>query len=144
MLDLLRKTLGAGHPSTLTVQTFLGQDLVRQKKYGEGETVLRECLRLREKTLPDEWCTFCARSLLGKALVGQKQYADAEPLLLAGYESMDRRRPQIPRTADRAPIEGAERLVQLYEAWGRPEQARRWRACLEQEKRAGGVPPGSR
>jgi hypothetical protein len=30
--------------------------------------------------------------------------------------------------------EALERLVQLYDAWGKPEQARQWRKKLEEEK----------
>ena len=62
------------------------------------------------------------------ALLGQKRYAEAEPLLVAGYEGMGRQLPKIPpRFRGRLP-EAADRLVDLYAAWGKPDEAARWRA----------------
>ncbi len=57
----------------------------------EAEPLLRECLAIREKALPDNWLTFNTRSMLGGLLLGQKKYEEAEPLLLAGYEGMKER-----------------------------------------------------
>jgi TolA-binding protein len=67
-------------------------------------------------------------SLLGEALAGQKKYADAEPLLLKGYEGMKRREKTVPAAGkDRIP-EALDRLVELYTATDRPEEAKKWRA----------------
>jgi hypothetical protein len=64
-------------------------------------------------------------------LLGQHKYAAAEPLLLAGYEGMKQRATQIPAAAKFRLVEAAQRLVQLYEAWNRPEDAARWRKELQ-------------
>jgi hypothetical protein len=66
------------------------------------------------------------------SLLGQKKYAEAEPLLRAGYEGMKQRETKIPANAKESLSEALERLVQLYDAWGRPEQANEWRQKLEQ------------
>ena len=75
----------------------LGLNLIQQRKWAEAETVLRECLAIREKAQPDDWSTFNTRSLLGGSLLGQKKFAEAEPLILAGYEGMKAREDKIPR-----------------------------------------------
>ena len=74
----------------------LGLNLIRQQKWGEAESILRECLAIREKAQPDDWSTFNTRSLLGGSLIGQKKFAEAEPLILAGYEGMKAREAKIP------------------------------------------------
>ena len=71
------------------------------------------------------------RSMLGGALLGQKKYAEAEPLLLQGAEGMKERRENIePQGQDRLP-EALERLVHLYDSWGKKEKAEDWRKQLE-------------
>jgi hypothetical protein len=61
----------------------------------------------------------------------QEKYADAEPLLLSGYEGLKQRQDLIPAQERPRLIKALERLVKLYEAWGRKDQAMRWRKELE-------------
>jgi len=106
----------------------LGHILLAQSKFGEAEPFLRECLELRQNAAPDDWRVFNARSLLGGALLGQMRFEAAEPLLLEGYEGLKQREQRIP-VGNRVFIrEARERLVQLYEAWGKPAQAAEWKA----------------
>ena len=67
-------------------------------------------------------------SMLGGALLGQKQYAEAEPLLLKGYEGMKAREKTIPSQASPRIPEALDRLVELYAATGKRDEAARWRA----------------
>src|SRR5262249_36466423 len=91
------------------------------------EPVARDSLAILDKKEPDAWRTFNTRSLLGGALLGQQKHADAEPLLLQGYEGMKAREAKIPK-GDRGRLtEALERLVQLYDAWDKPDQAAEWR-----------------
>ena len=85
----------------------LGANLLRQEKWTDAESVLREALAVREKKEPDAWATYHTQSLLGGALLGQKKYAEAEPLLIQGYEGI-----QGPRGADPGRRTGT--------AWSRP------------------------
>ncbi len=71
-----------------------------------------------------------------RRLLGRKKYAEAEPLLVAGYEGMKRREATIPPQGKPRLTEALERLVQLYEATGRPDEAARWRKELEASKAA--------
>ncbi len=45
----------------------------------EAEPLLRECLEIREKTMPNDWLRFHTEGLLGACLVGEKKYEEAEP-----------------------------------------------------------------
>src|SRR5262249_13962837 len=112
----------------------LGLNLLHQQKWTDAETVLRECLPLREKTQPDAWNTFNTQSMLGGALLGQKKYADAEPLLLAGYAGLKERAAKIPPPGKIRLTEALERLVALYEATGKKDEAAKWRKELNAAK----------
>jgi hypothetical protein len=72
---------------------------------------------------------------LGAALVGQKRYADAEPLLISAYEGINLPQ-QTMRTLDRESLSRKimKRLVDLYDGWGRPDEAAKWRAKLTDAK----------
>jgi serine/threonine protein kinase/lipopolysaccharide biosynthesis regulator YciM len=121
---------GAESPGYAAALSSLGANLLLQEKWADAESSLRESLALLEKAEPDAWPTSNARSLLGDALLGQEKYAEAEPLLIQGYEGLNAREAQIPRPARGRVAEAGERLVRLYEAWGRPEKAAEWRAKL--------------
>jgi hypothetical protein len=131
-----RKNYGETDPRTADRMAVLGWNLVGQKKYTEAESVLRDCLTIREKKQPDLWTTFYAKSLLGEALLGQKMYAEAEPLLKAGYEGLKERRDSIPSTIGKLRLtEAVERLVRLNEAQDKEDEAAKWREELDRLKR---------
>jgi serine/threonine protein kinase len=125
------RALPAEHPDRAVALIQLGILLLQFGQPAEAEPVLRECLAIREKQMPGDFRTFNARSLLGEALRGQQKYAEAEPLLLQGYEGLKQREPGLPRASFVHPTEVVEWLVQLYEGWGKPEQAAKWRKKLE-------------
>jgi serine/threonine protein kinase/tetratricopeptide (TPR) repeat protein len=121
----------------------LGLNLLKQEKWSEAEPILRECLALQEKLadaplanaaappLVPSWQIADAKSMLGAALTGQKRFADAEPLLLAGYEGLTAAENAIPARARGRLTESLQRLVRLYDAWEKPDEAVRWRNELE-------------
>jgi hypothetical protein len=106
------------------------------KAFADAEPILRESLAIRAKQEPDSWTTFNTRSMLGGAFLGQKKHADAEPLLLKGYDGMKERESSIPLQARVRLTQAVERLVRLYEAWDRPEQAKMWRDRLPRPDKA--------
>jgi hypothetical protein len=137
----VRRTLAATAPPGRTgALATLGWTLPKAREPAETEMVLRECLDIREKKEPDSWTTFNARSLLGEALLGQKKYDDAEPLLVEGYEGLKQREAKIPPAGKPNLTSALERLVHLYDAWGKPEQAEQWRKELEAHKTKAGMP----
>jgi hypothetical protein len=78
----------------------------------------------------NNWCRFRSASLLGASLLGQKKFDEAEPLLIKGYEEMKEREAKIPAPFKHYLTEAGERVVRLYEDWGKPEEAAKWRAEL--------------
>jgi hypothetical protein len=126
----------------------LGSNLLEQKKWTEAEAALRECLAIREKKEPDAWTIFNAQSMLGAALLGQARsaskdgdkealarasgfYRDAEPPLLKGYDGLKQRAAKIPELVRTTRLtEAAERLVQLYDAQEKKDEAAKWRKEL--------------
>ncbi len=97
--------------------------------------LLRECLAIREKILPDDWSTFNTRSMIGACLLGESKYTEAEPLILSGYEGLKAREPKIPPPVARLRLAEAEgRVVRLYQLWGKPDKAAEWRKRLGQKE----------
>jgi hypothetical protein len=89
--------------------------------------VLQDCVAIRQKKLPGHWATFDALGLLGEALAGQKQYAKAEPVLKKAYEGLRANRKAIPPAGAKKVEEAVERLIRLYDSWGKPDEAASWR-----------------
>jgi serine/threonine protein kinase/tetratricopeptide (TPR) repeat protein len=132
-----KKHLGPDSPRLAGVQAAVAASLLRHQQFTAAEQILRECLAIREKQEPDVWTTFHTRSLLGAALLGQQKYADAEPLLVQCYQGMREKGPgqNSPGSSTKQHLtEALERLVQLYDAWGKEAEAARWRKELEQVK----------
>jgi hypothetical protein len=125
--------ISSSHAEALAVR---GAILLSQKKPAEAELKLRECLAIRQKIQPDDWTTFVAKAMLGEALLGQKKYADAEQLLLSGYEGLKQREAKIPSQDKGQLTQTLERLVRLYEDWGKEDKVVRWRKELEAAKAA--------
>ena len=111
-----------------------------QGKFAESEPLAREAMEIDRKKQPDDWQGFFAESLLGASLAGQKKYAEAEPLLLEGYQGMVARknRIEVPNWyyLDRA----REWILQLHQAWGKPEKATEFE-IQEQGQRSSLIPP---
>jgi tetratricopeptide (TPR) repeat protein len=107
-----------------------GSMLLEQKKAAEAELKLRQALAILQKTQPDDWTTFDTESALGEALLNQQKYAEAEPLLLSGYEGLRLRDDSMPPRDKPRVKKALERLVKLYEAWGKKDEATRWKKQL--------------
>jgi tetratricopeptide (TPR) repeat protein len=131
LLEVQRRQFGPGHRQVADTLAALGLSRLRLQKHAEAGPLLRECLTIRAREQPDAWPTFNTRSLLGGSLLGQGKYAEAEPLLVAGYEGMKAREAQIPAPSKVRLTEALERLVQLYDAWGRKGEADGWRKKLK-------------
>ena len=77
----------------------------------------------RQALPPGHWLIASSESVLGACLTAERRFPEAEALLLqarAGLESS--RGHDHERT-----VEARQRLVALYEAWGRPDRAAAWR-----------------
>jgi tetratricopeptide (TPR) repeat protein len=133
-LELQKTRLGLNHPYTLATKAVhagaSGLMRLRQKKYAEAAPLLSEDLSGRERDMPNDWTRFRSASLLGASLLGQRRFADAEPFLNKGYEGMKEREAKIPASLKHELTDASERVVRLYEEWGKPKKAADWRAKL--------------
>jgi len=114
----------------------LGFNLLRQQKFSQAADSLQECVKICEQKLSQHWIRFEATSLLGAALAGQKKFTEAEPLLISGYAGLQSRIDALPWDGRPRITHALERLVQLYEATGKKDEAVRWRQVLETAKAA--------
>ena len=130
-LDQMLKRFGGEDARTAAAMAVLGNNLLHQHKYEDAEPLLRDCLKVRQAKQPNTWMAFHTQSLLGAALLGRKKCAEAEPLLLKGYQGMMQREKTIPLPYKARLSEARERLVQLYEATGRKDEAASWRATAK-------------
>ncbi len=131
-----RKVLPRDSPQLAGTLAMCSLTLLQLSAYADAEPLLRECLAIRNKTEPDSWTTFNTQSMLGGALLGLKKYEEAEPLLLAGYDGMKQREAKIPPQGKVRLTEAVERLVQLYEATGRKDEAVKWSTIQKEAKEA--------
>jgi tetratricopeptide (TPR) repeat protein len=130
VLAASRSKLGADHPDTLASMNNLARAYLQATLWAKAEAILRECLALREKREPDSWLRFHTLNQLGAALAGQRKLAEAEPLLAKGYEGLTARESKIPATARGYVTQAGQRIVALYDTWGKKDEARDWRAKL--------------
>jgi tetratricopeptide (TPR) repeat protein len=139
-----RKALPGDSPQLAGLLAQLSMALQQQHKSAEAEPLLRECLLIRQKAQPDAWTTFNTQSMLGGALLDQKKYADAEPLLRAGYEGMKKHEGQLPPQAGSRLTDAVERLVRLYDAIGKKDEAARWRKEWQTRKEGEAKPAATK
>ena len=118
--------LGSEHQETMSAAADLALAYLSLGKFAESVPLAHEAVETDRRIQPDGWERFRAESLLGASLAGQKKYIEAEPLLLEGYQGMLARKIHID-VPDRYPLKLAHQwLVQLYEAWGKPDKAAEW------------------
>ena len=123
-LRILRQYLGPEQPTTASTEATLGLALTREGKAEEGEPYFREALTIRKKILPpgDFWISYAA-SALGECLTAEKRYAEAEALLIDSYNDLKSKLgDQEKRT-----VEARQRLIRLYDEWGKPDQSAQFR-----------------
>jgi serine/threonine protein kinase len=131
VIPICKVKLGPDHPDTAAIIGNLAETYWKSDQPAKAASMLREELSIQEKKQPDGWSTFDTRSKLGAALLAQKQYAEAEPLLIQGYEGMRQREAKIPVPSKVRLTQALERLVELYDAWGKNEETARWRKKLD-------------
>lgn len=126
-LEMYRAVLHRHHSSLRQSLYTLGTLLLRTQRAAEAEALLRECLVLRRETLrPGHWQIGQAAATLGAALTLRGEYDEAEALLLESCGVLE----QTLKRADDRTRQALRRLVELYDAWGKPDEAATWRQKL--------------
>jgi tetratricopeptide (TPR) repeat protein len=120
IIEVSRRVFGPESLSTTGAKELLAEVWLEQRRFDEAEEALREVLEVRRAaSRPVPYTS----SLLGGCLVGQSQFEEAESLLIPGWPPLSRSRFLTPDARDRV----LERIIALYEAWGKPDQAAAWR-----------------
>jgi tetratricopeptide (TPR) repeat protein len=119
------------------VQNVLLAAYVQAGKTAEATALMMERVTYAREQFPaDSPEVVAALADAGKCLIDAKAYADAEPLLLDGYNTLTQTKALSPSRAYEAQL--AYALVQLYDAWGKPDEAAKWRKELEVARTADG------
>jgi serine/threonine protein kinase/Flp pilus assembly protein TadD len=112
--------LGNEHPRVLTYIVNLARVRILRGDGAAVESSLRQVLSARQRLYPaGDWRIAQAQSLLGAALMARSRFSDAEPLMLAADHVLA----ALPGVQGRERIANRARLVSLYGALGRPQQA---------------------
>jgi len=131
-LEAQRKIFPKGHRDTADTLVGLGLLLTEHERARDAEPLLREALSIDQKVLPKgDWQSADAQSALGECLAAMKRFDEAEPLLTESYATLKARRGETDMYRRRA----AARLVNLYQAWGKPGKAALYRAESNSAKR---------
>ena len=115
----------------------LGSMELARNHPAEAERLLRDGLRIRSRApglVPtrrrtvreDDWSLGAARSLLGASLLAQRRYPEAESALLEARRELE----ALPAAGGAEMKVALARLVELYIAWGKREQAASYRTLL--------------
>jgi eukaryotic-like serine/threonine-protein kinase len=104
---------------------ILGRILSTTGRAREAEPLLREALAVLEPRVPtrsNPMATMLGN--LGECLTIQNRYAEAEPLLKESYQIF------AAMNVAQSPLldEARQRLVSLYQAWGKPQEATPYKA----------------
>jgi len=131
-IAMQRKLGGSEHPTLGQMLMMLAEILIADSRYDEAELALRESLEVFHAALPrDHWLTSVAESQHGACLAALGRHQEAEPLLLNSYRCLARIRGEGHRDA----IDALERVVKLYQMWGKLHKANEYRAMLPAEHR---------
>jgi len=113
------------HPDTLKTLHDFGILHREQGEHDAAEKFLTEALETRQAKLGrNHPHTLESVHQLGVLRTRQSRYEDAEHLFLEAYQGREVR----PGAAHPRTIDSLNELVRLYQAWGQPEEAARWRA----------------
>ncbi len=130
-LRIRRKLLGENHASVANTETNLASVLVAGGSYREAELLASHALEVLRESKPGHWRIAHAQSVLGSCLVALGRYPEAEPLLVESYPILEAE----DKVCARYNRDALRRLVGLYDAWERGDEAvvhrRRLEACQQ-------------
>lgn len=112
-VTLGREHLGVDNPLTQTALSIAGLGYLAVGSAEEAEVVLRECLNVRSRTMPDHWLRYHTMSVLGESLLRQGRLQEAESLLVESHAALVERFDAIPVRARVRIDQAAERLDAL-------------------------------
>jgi eukaryotic-like serine/threonine-protein kinase len=125
VLARMRRVLPEGHPKLAEPLQLLGALRLSRGDAEGALTFLRECSAIRKAAFPAGHPAVAeADSLVGAALAARGDLPEAETLLLRSYDAL-----RAAPNADAQSVDDARRrIVDLYERWGKPDDAARYRS----------------
>ena len=120
-------SLGGGHPGTLFVLCGRAHLYCNQGRYDEAEDVLALATSASASSLPEgHWFTGLLLDLRGWVMMGRGRFEQAESALLEAHEVFI----AALGTEHTYTIQTVSRLAELYDSWGKPDQAAKYHALL--------------
>jgi serine/threonine protein kinase/tetratricopeptide (TPR) repeat protein len=119
-------------PHPAWVRSVLLKAYLQAGRFSDAAALVTERVRDARGEFPaDSPDLAAALAENGKLLVDAKAYAEAESLLLEVYKRLSETGAQITPPVDTRLLDVVKRLVQLYDAWGKPDKAAKLRKDLE-------------
>ncbi|HEY6929035.1 MAG TPA: serine/threonine-protein kinase [Thermoanaerobaculia bacterium] len=123
----LTQFLGPDHPDVASVATGEAGSLMRLGRLDEAEAAARRGLTIRLAKFPDASIPVSlSRLRLGQILTAKKRYADADQLLRQATDNLT----AAGAAAAMFRTNAIKARVALYQAWGKPAEARAQEALL--------------
>ena len=131
-LAIRRERLGEDHVDLARTRKNLAALLLARGDLAAGEELLDRALATLRRIKPeDDWEIADAESLLGAYLLRRGRYEEAEPYLIESYPTIKKIRGEHTIYSRIA----LKRILELYEAWGKPEKLATYRALAEDGRR---------
>jgi eukaryotic-like serine/threonine-protein kinase len=123
-LEIGRNIFPRDHVYISTALIGLGKALAARGEVLQASTALREGIEVEKRILPKDVSDLAgAETALGGCLIRLRKFDEAESCLLDSYQILVAK-----RNATTAARETRQHLIDLYDAWGKPEKAQQWRA----------------
>jgi eukaryotic-like serine/threonine-protein kinase len=130
-LDLQTQVLGAEHPDTRISRVTLQNIYFQQGRFGEAEAIARQVLESSRRRVGDDHPeTLTDMHNLATIVDAFKRYDDAEAIYLRTIQGKLKVYPPGHPSTGRS----IQRLISMYERWGKPQKAAEWRARLAPAK----------
>ena len=123
-LEIYRAASSPQYVNYATALMVQGMIYSQTGRTAEAEKLLREAVRIRAENVPEtHFLRATANGALGEFLTTQARFPEAEAFLLASYQSLKESQAEnSPRTRL-----VRQRLIKLYDAWNKPDEAARYR-----------------
>ncbi len=122
LLEDARQSLPGDSPLLANLLAQLGLSLIQQENWGEAESLLVDCLAIRQEIQPDQWTTFSSQARL-RGAIGPSQICRGRAATACRFSRHEGSPSQSASQRQQATAEVLERLGRLYDAINQPDEA---------------------